>query len=167
MAFPEEAHQQHPADQIVLMALVLSVRELGILPWHFAMPASCWPSIPRAGCQPSSRPGGMSLAPRDDRQEPGAEAAYLEPGRYHADGQTDEPLVRMGRGPCGHTAAGSWFSRGIMVLNGKTEIGIVVASTSGLDRVLDPWRGLVAFVLSTPATKVQFDLIEGILGRKL
>jgi hypothetical protein len=54
-----------------------------------------------------------------------------------------------------------------MVLNGKTEIGIVVAFIRGLDRVLDPWRGLVAFVLSTSAAKVQFDLIEGILGRKL
>jgi hypothetical protein len=50
-----------------------------------------------------------------------------------------------------------------MVLNGKTEIGIVVASTSGLD----PWRKLVVFVRSTSAAKVQFDLIEGTLGRKL
>jgi hypothetical protein len=54
-----------------------------------------------------------------------------------------------------------------MVLNGKTEIGIVVAFISGLDRVLDPWRELIAFVRSTSAAKVQFDLIEGTLGRKL
>jgi len=33
------------------------------------------------------------------------------------------------------------FAGGIMVLNGKTEIGIVVAFISGLDRVLEPWRG--------------------------
>ncbi len=59
------------------------------------------------------------------------------------------------------------FARGIMVLNGKTEIGIVVAFISGLDRVLDPWRELIAFVRSTSAAKVQFDLIEGTLGRKL
>jgi ABC-type multidrug transport system fused ATPase/permease subunit len=59
------------------------------------------------------------------------------------------------------------FAGGIMVLNGKTEIGIVVAFISGLDRVLDPWRELIAFVRSTSAAKVQFDLIEGTLGRKL
>jgi ABC-type multidrug transport system fused ATPase/permease subunit len=59
------------------------------------------------------------------------------------------------------------FFGGIMVLNGKTEIGIVVAFISGLDRVLDPWRELIAFVRSTSSAKVQFDLIEGTLGRKL
>jgi ABC-type multidrug transport system fused ATPase/permease subunit len=59
------------------------------------------------------------------------------------------------------------FAGGIMVLNGKTEIGIVVAFISGLDRVLDPWRELIAFVRSTSSAKVQFDLIEGTLGRKL
>ena len=59
------------------------------------------------------------------------------------------------------------FFGGIMVLNGRTEIGIVVAFISGLDRVLDPWRELIAFVRSTSAAKVQFDLIEGTLGKKL
>jgi ABC-type bacteriocin/lantibiotic exporter with double-glycine peptidase domain len=59
------------------------------------------------------------------------------------------------------------FVGGIMVLNGKTEIGIVVAFISGLDRVLDPWRELIAFVRSTSSAKVQFDLIEGTLGKKL
>jgi len=59
------------------------------------------------------------------------------------------------------------FAGGIMVLNGKTEIGIVVAFISGLDRVLDPWRELMAFVRSTSAARIQFDLIVGTLGRKL
>jgi ABC-type multidrug transport system fused ATPase/permease subunit len=59
------------------------------------------------------------------------------------------------------------FFGGIMVLNGRTEIGIVVAFISGLDRVLDPWRELIAFVRSTSSAKVQFDLIEGTLGKKL
>ena len=59
------------------------------------------------------------------------------------------------------------FVGGIMVLNGKTEIGIVVAFISGLDRVIDPWRELIAFVRSTSSAKVQFDLIEGTLGRTL
>ncbi len=59
------------------------------------------------------------------------------------------------------------FVGGIMVLKGKTEIGIVVAFISGLDRVLEPWRELIAFVRSTSAAKVQFDLLEGTLGGKL
>ncbi len=59
------------------------------------------------------------------------------------------------------------FVGGLMVLHGKTEIGIVVAFISGLDRVLDPWRELIAFVRSTSSAKVQFDLIEGTLGKKL
>jgi ABC-type bacteriocin/lantibiotic exporter with double-glycine peptidase domain len=59
------------------------------------------------------------------------------------------------------------FAGGIMVLNGRTEIGTVVAFIGGLDRVLDPWRELIAFVRSTSAAKVQFDMIESTLGRKL
>jgi ABC-type multidrug transport system fused ATPase/permease subunit len=59
------------------------------------------------------------------------------------------------------------FVGGIMVLNGKTEIGIVVAFISGLDRVLEPWREMIAFVRSTSSARVQFDLIEGTLGTKL
>jgi ABC-type multidrug transport system fused ATPase/permease subunit len=59
------------------------------------------------------------------------------------------------------------FAGGIMVLNGKTEIGIVVAFISGLGRILDPWRELIAFVRSTSTAKVQFDLIESTLGRRL
>ena len=59
------------------------------------------------------------------------------------------------------------FVGGIMVLNGKTEIGIVVAFISGLDRVLEPWREIIGFVRSTSAARVQFDLIEATLGTKL
>ena len=59
------------------------------------------------------------------------------------------------------------FAGGIMVLNGKTEIGIMVAFISGLDRVLEPWREMIAFVRSTSSARVQFDLIEGTLGTKL
>ena len=55
--------------------------------------------------------------------------------------------------------------------NGKTEIGIVivivVAFISGLDRVLEPWREMIALVRSTSAARVQFGLIEGTLGGKL
>ena len=51
------------------------------------------------------------------------------------------------------------FAGGIKVLSGRTEIGIVVAFISGLDRVLDPWRELIAFVRATSAARVQFELI--------
>ena len=43
----------------------------------------------------------------------------------------------------------------------------LVSFISGLDRVLDPWRELIAFVRSTSAAKVQFDLIESTLGEEL
>ena len=59
------------------------------------------------------------------------------------------------------------FAGGIMVLNGKTEIGIVVAFISGLDRILEPWRELIAFLRSTFGARIQFDLIESTLGIKL
>src|SRR5271166_7150870 len=59
------------------------------------------------------------------------------------------------------------FVGGIMVLNGETEIGIVVAFISGLDRVLEPWREMIAFVRSTSSARVQFDLTESTLGTKL
>jgi hypothetical protein len=42
----------------------------------------------------------------------------------------------------------------------------VAAFISGLDRVLDPWRELIAFVRSTSAAKAQFNPIESTLGRK-
>jgi ABC-type multidrug transport system fused ATPase/permease subunit len=59
------------------------------------------------------------------------------------------------------------FAGGIMVINGQTEIGIVVAFISGLDRVLEPWREMIAFVRSTSAARVQFDLMEATLSRRL
>jgi hypothetical protein len=58
------------------------------------------------------------------------------------------------------------FAGGIMVLNGSgnRHCGRLYQR---LDRVLDPWRELIAFVRSTSAARVQFDLIEGALGEKL
>jgi ABC-type multidrug transport system fused ATPase/permease subunit len=59
------------------------------------------------------------------------------------------------------------FVGGMMVLNGETEIGIVVAFISGLDRVLEPWREMIAFVRSTSAARIQYDLIQSTLGSTL
>jgi ABC-type multidrug transport system fused ATPase/permease subunit len=56
---------------------------------------------------------------------------------------------------------------GMMVLRGRTEIGIVVAFISGLDLVVDPLRELIAFLRSTSVARVQYDMIEETLGRTL
>ena len=83
--------------------------------------------------------------------------------RVQAQIWTEIPSQRTAIGGRLRTAVRRWDHG----LNGKTEIGIVVAFISGLDRVIDPWRELIAFVRSTSAAKVQFDLIEGTLGRRL
>jgi len=48
---------------------------------------------------------------------------------------------------------------GLMVLEGKTSIGIVVAALSGLTRVTEPWRELISFYRSLSATRIKFDLL--------
>ena len=50
---------------------------------------------------------------------------------------------------------------GLMVLHGQTEIGIVVAFISGLDRVGEPLRELIVFLRSISVATVQFDMIMG------
>jgi len=40
-------------------------------------------------------------------------------------------------------------------------------AVQGYGKPGDPWCELIGFVRSTSAAKVQFDLIEGTLGRKL
>ena len=40
----------------------------------------------------------------------------------------------------------------------------MVAFISGLDRVLELWREMIAFLRSTSAARVQFDLIVSTLG---
>jgi ABC-type multidrug transport system fused ATPase/permease subunit len=56
---------------------------------------------------------------------------------------------------------------GLMVLRGQTEIGIVVAFISGLDRIVEPLRELIAFLRATAVAKVQYDMIQGTLGHGL
>ena len=48
---------------------------------------------------------------------------------------------------------------GLMVLDGETSIGIVVAALSGLTRVTEPWRELISFYRSLSATRIKFDLL--------
>ncbi|MBL8908648.1 MAG: ABC transporter ATP-binding protein [Rhizobiales bacterium] len=57
--------------------------------------------------------------------------------------------------------AGGW-----MVLEGKTEIGIVVAFLSGFDKIVDPSRQLIAFFRSVSSIRVQFELITEAMAAK-
>jgi len=56
--------------------------------------------------------------------------------------------------------AGGW-----MVLDGRTEIGIVVAFLSGFDKIVDPSRQLIAFFRSVSSVCVQHELISEALGK--
>jgi ABC-type bacteriocin/lantibiotic exporter with double-glycine peptidase domain len=58
------------------------------------------------------------------------------------------------------------FAGGWMVLQGKTEIGIVVAFLSGFDKIVDPSRQLIAFFRSVSSIKVQFELITEAMAAK-
>lgn len=57
--------------------------------------------------------------------------------------------------------AGGW-----MVLDGRTEIGIVVAFLSGFDKIVDPSRQLIAFFRSVNSVCVQHELIAEALGSR-
>jgi len=57
------------------------------------------------------------------------------------------------------------FAGGWMVLEGKTEIGIVVAFLSGFDKIVDPSRQLIAFFRSVSSIRVQFELITEAMAR--
>ncbi|MEM7464813.1 MAG: ABC transporter transmembrane domain-containing protein [Pseudomonadota bacterium] len=50
---------------------------------------------------------------------------------------------------------------GIMFLDGKTDIGTVVASLTALAKVNDPWRALIAFYRNLSTVRVKFDLLVG------
>jgi ABC-type multidrug transport system fused ATPase/permease subunit len=48
---------------------------------------------------------------------------------------------------------------GVLVLNGKTDIGSVVASLSALARIIGPWKELIAFYRELSAVRVKFELL--------
>ena len=52
---------------------------------------------------------------------------------------------------------------GWLVIEGKSDVGIVVAATVGLTRIEQPWRLLAAFYRNLNAIKVQFELIQSLL----
>jgi ABC-type multidrug transport system fused ATPase/permease subunit len=52
---------------------------------------------------------------------------------------------------------------GWLVLEGESDVGIVVAATVGLTRIEQPWRLLAAFYRNLNAIKVQFELMRNLL----
>ena len=48
---------------------------------------------------------------------------------------------------------------GLLVLNGESDIGSVVASVSALARIIGPWKELIAFYRVLSAARVKFELL--------
>ena len=49
---------------------------------------------------------------------------------------------------------------GMMVIDGQTEIGVVVAFLSGLDRLRSPWRTLISYFRVSSDAQVRFGLMR-------
>jgi ABC-type bacteriocin/lantibiotic exporter with double-glycine peptidase domain len=63
-------------------------------------------------------------------------------------------------------AVGILFLGGWLVLNGRTDVGTVVASLTGLTRLERPWRELVSFFRSASTIRVQYAmLVQAIMPR--
>lgn len=63
-------------------------------------------------------------------------------------------------------AVGVLFLGGWLVLNGRTDVGTVVASLTGLTRLERPWRELVSFFRSASTVRVQYAmLVQSIMPR--
>jgi ABC-type bacteriocin/lantibiotic exporter with double-glycine peptidase domain len=61
-------------------------------------------------------------------------------------------------GTVGILFVGGWF-----VMQGKTEVGTVVAFISGLAKVNDPWNDLVTFLRDMTNARVKYELIAKVL----
>jgi ABC-type bacteriocin/lantibiotic exporter with double-glycine peptidase domain len=63
-------------------------------------------------------------------------------------------------------AVGVLFLGGWLVLHGRTDVGTVVASLTGLTRIDRPWRELVSFFRSASTVRVQYAmLVQAIMPR--
>jgi ABC-type bacteriocin/lantibiotic exporter with double-glycine peptidase domain len=49
---------------------------------------------------------------------------------------------------------------GSLVINGRTDIGIVVAAMSGLARVAEPWRELLEFYRDLSSVRIKYELLR-------
>lgn len=52
---------------------------------------------------------------------------------------------------------------GLLVIDGRGDVGTVVAATAGLSRIQQPWRLLIGFYRNLAATTVQFELFREVL----
>lgn len=55
---------------------------------------------------------------------------------------------------------GVLFLGGWLVLHGRSDVGTVVASLTGLSRIEGPWRDLVAFFRSASTIRVKYAMLE-------
>lgn len=55
---------------------------------------------------------------------------------------------------------GVLFLGGWLVLHGRSDVGTVVASLTGLSRIEGPWRDLVAFFRSASTIRVKFTMLK-------
>jgi ABC-type bacteriocin/lantibiotic exporter with double-glycine peptidase domain len=62
-------------------------------------------------------------------------------------------------GTVGILLVGGWF-----VMQGRTEVGTVVAFVSGLTKVNDPWNDLVTFFRDMTNARMKYRLIAGVLN---
>jgi ABC-type bacteriocin/lantibiotic exporter with double-glycine peptidase domain len=63
-------------------------------------------------------------------------------------------------------AVGVLFLGGWLVLNGRTDVGTVVASLTGLTRIERPWRELVSFFRNASTVRVKYAmLVRSIMPR--
>ena len=56
--------------------------------------------------------------------------------------------------------AGILVLGGLLVINGRADIGIVVAAMSGLTRVSEPWRDLLAFYRDLSSVRIKYELLR-------
>jgi ABC-type bacteriocin/lantibiotic exporter with double-glycine peptidase domain len=56
---------------------------------------------------------------------------------------------------------------GFLMMEGRSDIGTVVASISALEKINGPWRLLLNFYKELSSVRVKFDLIvgEGLSGK--
>jgi ABC-type bacteriocin/lantibiotic exporter with double-glycine peptidase domain len=54
---------------------------------------------------------------------------------------------------------GGWF-----VIEGRTEVGTIVAFISGLDRVKDPWGDLVNYFRELTGARIKYNLLSSVVN---
>lgn len=62
--------------------------------------------------------------------------------------------------------AGVLLLGGLLVLAGRSDVGTVVASLSGLGRIEKPWRELVAFFRTVSTVRVRYEMLVGFIASR-